>query len=119
MNEHGRIDAGGMMHISGHSILSQLASTITTTGTGTTSSNTTYHTLGSPGLGYNMTTEEIMKMLELKKEPASTTDIDNIQAMITHLEGSENELQQNAVKHLEFAKAYLEKMMLTVINERL
>lgn len=119
MNEQGRIDAGGMMHISGHSILSQLASTITTTGTGSTSANTVYHTLGSPGNGYYMTTQEIMEMMDTKKEPVSTTDIDNIQAMITHLEGSENELQQNAVKHLEFAKAYLEKMMLTVINERL
>lgn len=58
-------------------------------------------------------------MDKYKASANPTTASESLEKMISDMEGSENELQQNAVKHMKYAKAYLDKMMLEIINERL
>lgn len=45
--------------------------------------------------------------------------IDELTLMIASLEKDEDEQMQKAVKHLTFAKAYLEKMVLDKLNQKL
>lgn len=58
-------------------------------------------------------------MDKYKASANPTTASESLEKMISDMEGSDNELQQTAVKHMKYAKAYLDKMMLEIINERL
>jgi hypothetical protein len=52
-------------------------------------------------------------------EAAPETIIDQIGEMTTKLSDSDDQNQINAVKHLTYAKAYLEKMLLDKLNNKL
>ena len=45
--------------------------------------------------------------------------IDQISSLINKLSDTENENQLNAVKHLTYAKAYLDKILLDTLNQKL
>jgi hypothetical protein len=45
--------------------------------------------------------------------------IDQISSLISKLSDTENENQLNAVKHLTYAKAYLDKILLDTLNQKL
>jgi uncharacterized protein YdcH (DUF465 family) len=64
--------------------------------------------------------ESFKDMMDKYKASANpTTASESLEKMISDMEGSDNELQQTAVKHMKYAKAYLDKLMLDAINERL
>ena len=52
-------------------------------------------------------------------EGAPETIIDQIGEMTTKLSDTDDQNQLNAVKHLNYAKAYLEKMLLDKLNQNL
>lgn len=115
--------------------ISTQGSTSILTTSGTTTSNTTYvlpnnNPLNLPDyLGFNQagqiinphdSYESFKEMMDKYKSSANpTTASESLEVMISDMEGSDNELQQNAVKHMRYAKAYLDKIMLDAINERL
>ena len=106
--------------------------TITTTGGTSTVSyqlsglSGTSGSIGPMGIlnynGYSFVTpntysDESLRDTELKAQPE--TIIDNIQELISRMESTEDEEMQKACKHLTFAKAYLEKMVLDKLNQKL
>lgn len=125
------------MNISGSGtvLLAGSGTTAVLTTSGTTSSSTTYVVpnntpLNTPNyVGFSQAGEienpykdyqSFMDMMDRYKASANpTTASESLEKMISDMEGSENELQQTAVKHMKYAKAYLDKMMLEIINERL
>lgn len=61
-----------------------------------------------------------MTQYHVTAEPVHHTDVlEQIDKIVSKLENTENDLQLNAVRHLKYAKAYLDKMALDVINERI
>lgn len=105
------------------------ATTAILTTTGTTSTTTLLNTPSPQYLGMNQhgeisnlyeSYESFKDMMEKYQASANpTTASEGLEKMISDMEGSDNELQQTAVKHMKYAKAYLDKMMLDAINERL
>ena len=57
------------------------------------------------------------RIINAQNEPKNT--VDKIKELILSLEDNKDEQTQKAVKHLTFAKVYLEKMVLDKLNEKL
>jgi hypothetical protein len=65
-------------------------------------------------------TDNILDIYEQQKNPIDTSKaaVDQIEQLIHLLENTEEENQLSAVKHLTYAKAFLEKMLLDKINKK-
>jgi hypothetical protein len=79
-----------------------------------TTTGTTYYT---PQYVMNQGVYGTIENIEPPVVPENV--IDELTLMIASLEKDEDEQMQKAVKHLTFAKAYLEKMVLDKLNQKL
>lgn len=102
----------------GQSITVSTAST--GTGTGTISSILGGTTTGTTYTRSYITHGGVYGTIETIEPPVVPENvIDELTLMISSLEKEEDEQMQKAVKHLTFAKAYLEKMVLDKLNQNL
>lgn len=129
MKEQMNISGSGTVSLAG-SGTTAILSTSASTGSSTTYIVPNHNPLHHPSyVGFSQAGEIVnpyedyqsfKDMMDRYKASANpTTASESLEKMISDMEGSENELQQTAVKHMKYAKAYLDKMMLEIINERL
>jgi hypothetical protein len=85
--------------------------------TGTTGSSITTHQVTLPEME-NFVGLALNGYWEQKKESDSKSAVTQLEKIISKLSNTDNENQLNAVKHLTYAKAYLEKMLLDIINQK-
>jgi hypothetical protein len=117
----GELPAAGSYIISAGSSSGSIIAGSTSISVGTSTANGHTFLLNSPGVNFSLPTNlplDVFQQKYYEQPDLSEAVIDQITSLIDKLSATEDQNQLHAVKHLTYAKAFLEKMLLDKINEK-